>query len=339
MSEKKYVVGVDLGGTNARAAVVEEATGKIVARSANVPSRALDGVDATARQVVEAVMQAIANGEINKDAVRGIGMAVPGHVHADDGQVLWAPNFKDQWRSVQVSKPVADGTGLPVFLGNDANLAALGEYQYGAGKGYKHLVLFTLGTGVGGGVIIDGNLLTGCDGGAGELGHIIVAAGENARGGNTVFGSIEGLAQRDAITDRAARKIAMGRKSILVGDSYERHSLTPKAISDAALKGDQVAIDVLEETGYYIGLGVASCINIFNPEIFVIGGGIAQAGNLLFDSIRRTTKANSIVTLYEKCKIVGAELGDNAGIMGGAALVSHELKKRTKPESPSLLTK
>jgi glucokinase len=330
MTNEQYVIGVDLGGTNARAAVIQEPTGIIVSRSANVPSRAMDGVEATAAQVAEAVRQALAGGGIDASQAKGIGMAVPGHVHSDEGVVLWTPNFKDQWRRAQVAQPISRLTGLPVFLGNDANLAALGEFQFGAGKGTKHLVMFTLGTGIGGGVVIDGKLLTGSDGGAGELGHIIVQGGfEHARGGNTMFGSLEGLAQRDAICERAARKIALGRKTIIAeSDDYDRHSLTPKAISEAALEGDSLAIETLEETGYYIGIGVASCINIFNPEVFVIGGGIAQAGSILMDSIKRTAKANSICTLAQKCRIVNGELGDNAGIMGAAALVSHELSKR-----------
>ncbi|MDR3709851.1 MAG: ROK family protein [Capsulimonadaceae bacterium] len=329
MAKKQYVIGVDLGGTNVRAAVVEEATGKIAARSANVPSRALDGAEFTAQQIAEAVKQAISNGEVDADNVLGIGMAVPGHIHPKEGEVLWAPNFKDQWRGVPLAKMVSELTDdSKVYLGNDANLAAFGEYQYGAGRGSRHLVMFTLGTGIGGGIIIDGNLLTGSDGGAGELGHIFIAGGcADARGGLAMFGTLEGMAQRDAITERAARKVAAGRKTLLAEGVFDRHLLTPKAVGDAAAKGDPLALEVMEETGYYIGLGVASCINIFNPEVFVIGGGIAQAGKVLFDPIIRTAQANAISTLYARCRIVEAELGDNAGIMGGAALVSHEAGK------------
>lgn len=328
MASSEYVIGVDLGGTNVRAAVVEEATGKIVSRSANVPSRALDGAEYTAQQAADAVKQALDEGKIALDKIRGIGMAVPGHIHPKEGEVLWAPNFKDQWRGVPLGKMVSDLLGgARLFLGNDANLAALGEYKYGAGRGSKHLVMFTLGTGIGGGIIIEGKLLTGSDGGAGELGHMFVAAGsDSARGGLSMFGTLEGMAQRDAITERAARKIATGRKTLLVQHGgFDRHRLTPKAIYDAAMQGDALSLEVFDEAGYYIGLGVASCINIFNPEIFVIGGGIAQAGDVLFDPIIRTAEANAIGTLFSKCRIVMAELGDNAGIMGGAALIAHEL--------------
>lgn len=140
-----------------------------------------------------------------------------------------------------------------------------------------------------------------------------------------MFGTLEGMAQRDAITERAARKVAMGRRTLLTQGGFNRHNVTPKEICDAAAQGDSLAIEVLEETGHYIGLGVASCVNIFNPEVFVIGGGIAQAGSLLLDPIIRTAEANAVATLYAKCRIVIAELGDNAGIIGGAALVGHEL--------------
>jgi len=215
MADTQYVIGVDLGGTNVRAAIIEEATGKIVARSANVPSRALDGAEFTANQTAEAVKQALSNGEISPDRVRGIGMAVPGHIHPKEGEVLWAPNFKDQWRGVLLGKMVSDLLdGAHVYLGNDANLAALGEHKYGAGRGSKHLVMFTLGTGIGGGIIIDGKLLIGSDGGAGELGHMFIAGGcEGARGGLAMFGTLEGMAQRTQLrNERRARSLLAGER-------------------------------------------------------------------------------------------------------------------------------
>jgi glucokinase len=153
-----------------------------------------------------------------------------------------------------------------------------------------------------------------------------VAASEGARGGNAAYGSLEGLAQRDAICERAARKLALGRKSLLSdGPAFSRLDLTPKSISDAALLHDEVAMETLEEVGHFIGLGVATCISVFNPQIVVIGGGIAQAGDLLMAPITRTAKVNSIPTLYSTCKIVTAALGDNAGIMGAGALIGHEM--------------
>lgn len=317
---KPYVVGVDLGGTNVRAAVLDRASEKIVARGDNLPSFALDGVAATAGQIALAAETAIRKAGVDKADVLGVGVAVPGHVKGREGRVMWAPNFRDQWKGVQVAQPVQEALGLPVQLGNDANLAALGEFRFGAGRAVRHLTMITLGTGIGGGIIVDGQLLEGADGGAAEVGHIIVDPG--GRAGNSAFGSVEGEAQRDAIIERAARKMQEGHPTSLAEIvDYDRFKLTPALIAQEAQKGDQVALEVFEETGYYVGLCVANLINILNPEMIVIGGGIAQAGELILAPIRRTAYACAIRSLSRSCRIVPADLGDNAGIFGGAALV------------------
>ncbi len=317
---KPYVVGVDLGGTNVRAAVLERASEKIVARGDNLPSFAQDGVSQTVGQIALAAETALKKAEVDHADVLGVGIAVPGHVKAAEGMVMWAPNFKDQWKGVQIAQPVQDALGLPVFLGNDANLAALGEFRFGAGRAVRHLSMITLGTGVGGGLIVEGKLIEGADGGAGEVGHTIVNPG--GRGGRAAFGSVEGEAQIDAIVERAARKIQEGYPTSLTDISdYDRFGLTPALIAAQAEKGDSVALEVFEETGYYVGLCVANLINLLNPEMIVIGGGVAQAGELILAPIRRTAYACAIRSLSRTCEIVPAELGDNAGIMGAVALV------------------
>jgi glucokinase len=321
---KSYIVGVDLGGTNVRAAVVEQGSDQIKGRSANVSSRAEDGAEHTAEQCAEAVRQALSNGNIQAGDVLGVGVAVPGHVQPAAGMVLWAPNFKDRWLGVPLADMLRKLVGVPVYLGNDANLAALGEFTFGVGREVRHLAMITLGTGIGGGVIIDGRLLVGADGGAAEIGHMIVNPG--GRGGHGAFGSVEGEAQRDAICERAERKIQLGRKTKLGEISnFDRFCLTPALIAQAATEGDEVAIEVFEETGYYLGLAVANLINLLNPQMIVIGGGIASAGDLILDPIRRTALACAVRSLSRTCKIVRAELGDNAGIFGGVALVQQEL--------------
>lgn len=319
-AKKPYVVGIDLGGTNVRAAVMERATEKIVARGANLPSRASDGPQETAGQIAQAAHIALQEAGASLADVLGVGVAVPGHVKASEGLVKWAPNFKDQWKNVPIAQLVQDTLGLPVSLGNDANLAALGEFTFGAGRDVRHLVMVTLGTGIGGGIIVDGKLIEGADGGAGEIGHMIVNPG--GRGGNGAFGSVEGETQRDAIVERAARKVQEGFPTTL-GEltDYDRFALTPALIAEEAAKGDAVALEVFEETGYYLGLCVANLINLFNPEMVVIGGGIAQAGDIILGPIKRIATACAIRSLSRTCAIVPAELGDNAGIYGGFALV------------------
>ena len=206
-------MGVDLGGTNVRAAVIDRETERIVARGENISSLAMEGIAQTAGQIVLAVETAIEAAGATKDQVLGVGVAVPGHVKAKEGLVMWAPNFKDQWKHVPIAHLVETLLDRPVRIGNDANLAALGEFRFGAGRSVRHLIMITLGTGVGAGIIVDGKLLDGADGGAGEVGHMIINPG--GRGGNTAFGTVEGEAQRDGIIERAARKIQSGRPTTL----------------------------------------------------------------------------------------------------------------------------
>jgi len=324
-TNKPYVVGVDLGGTNVRAAVLARASDEIIARGDNLPSYAMDGVAATAGQIALAAETAIKKAGISHAEVMGVGVAVPGHVRAKEGLVMWAPNFKDQWKGIHIAKPVEDALGLPVHIGNDANLAALGEFTFGAGRAVRHMTMLTLGTGIGGGIIIDGKLLEGADGGAAEVGQMIVNPG--GRGGNAAFGSIEGEAQISAIVERAARKIQQGRHTTLAAIAdYDRFGLTPAIIAEEAEKGDAVAREVYEETGYYLGICVASLINLLNPEMIVIGGGVARAGELVLEPIRRTAYGCAIRTLSRSCRIVPAELGDNAGVLGAVALILQEQK-------------
>ena len=323
-TDKPYVVGVDLGGTNVRAAVIDRTTEKIMARGENISSLALEGVAQTAGQIVRAIETALEAASAQKSQVLGVGIAVPGHVKAKEGLVMWAPNFKDQWKQVPIAHSVETLLGLPVRIGNDANLAALGEFRFGAGRSVRHLIMITLGTGVGAGIIVDGKLLDGADGGAGEVGHMIINPG--GRGGNTAFGTVEGEAQRDGIVERAARKVQQGRPTTLGARvDFDRFALTPAIIAEEALKGDVVALEVYEETGYYLGICVANLINLFNTQMIVVGGGIAQAGEIILDPIRRTATACAIRSMSRTCSIVPAELGDNAGVLGSAAIVLQEI--------------
>jgi glucokinase len=316
-----YVLGVDLGGTNVRAAVIDRAGKQLGGGRAT--SLALEGVNATVRQIVQAADSALYAAGVKKEEVAGIGIGVPGHIDPAGGMVKWAPNFYENsqpYRNIALGEPIQAQIGLPVLMGNDANVAALGEFRFGAGRSVRNMVMVTLGTGIGGGIILNGKLWTGATGGAGEIGHLVIAAGE--RGGAAAFGSLESMGQIAAITERASRKICQGRKTILADMvDYDWHLLTPKDIADAAAQGDAVAIETFEEVGYYVGLGIASMVNLLNPELVVIGGGVAQAGELILEPIRRSARANAIKTLIDAAPIVPAELGDDAGIYGGASLI------------------
>jgi len=319
-----YVIGVDLGGTNVRAAVVGR-DGKIVSEY-RTDSLAMEGPKVTIGRIVMAITTAIDRSGLPLDDIAGIGMGVPGTHRSAEGIVLWSPNFKD-WDGVQLLAPIVEAIGLPAIMGNDANVAAFGEYTFGAGTGAKCMVMFTLGTGIGSGLIIDGEIYTGVSEAAPELGHHIILAGGPVCGCGR-HGCLEALARRDAICDRAAQKSSLGRPTLLTEMSGgDLTNLTPAIIAEAAAKGDQVAIETLDETGYYIGIGVANAINILNPDKVIIGGGIARAGDLLFDPIRRTVAINALAIPLEACEILPAALGDDAGILGAAALVLRKMSE------------
>ena len=322
-----HVLGVDLGGTNVRAAVLTK-NGKLVGTGGRAPSLAGGGVETTVSQIVQAVRAAIDSSGVPASDIAGVGIGVPGHIDPYAKLVKWAPNFFENgqpYRNIALGSPIESQLNLPVFMGNDANVAALGEFRFGAGRGVQTLVMVTLGTGIGGGIILNGKLWTGATGGAGEIGHLIIAAG--GRGGAAAFGSLESMGQIAAITEAASRKICQGRKTSLTEKvDYDWHLLTPKDIADAAAEGDAVALEVFDEIGTYVGIGIASMVNLLNPEMVVVGGGVAQAGPLIFDPIRRSARANAIKTMIDVCPIVPAELGDDAGIFGGASLVLDALE-------------
>lgn len=318
----KYVVGVDLGGTNVRAAVVNP--GGEILGEARTDSRAMEGADVTIAQIITAIRNAIADAGIQESEISACGMGIPGTVKNAEGLVLWSPNFKD-WNGVQIREPIVKEFGVQVSMGNDANVAALGEYAFGAGRGAKCMVMLTLGTGIGSGLIIEGRSWNGVSEVAPEMGHhIILADGPRCSCGR--YGCVESLCRRDAIVDRAARKAHQGRYTSLIEKSgHDLRYVTPAMIAEAAREGDQVSIETLEETGYYLGIAVANIINIFNPDKIIIGGGIAQAGDLLFNPIRRTVEVNALYEALQVCQILPAALGDDAGVLGGAALALQSL--------------
>ena len=318
-----YIIGADLGGTNVRTAVTDK-QGKIVGEGRR-PSLAMEGAEITISQIVQAVKDAMQDAGVTAKDVCGVGMGVPGRHKSKEGIVLWSPNFKD-WQGLQLLAPISEQLGIATYMGNDVNVASLGEYRFGAGKGVNSMVMMTLGTGIGGGIILDGKLWLGANEGGGEIGHQTVnPGGHKCSCGN--FGDVEAEAGRDAIVQRAISKIFQGRKTILsmmVPPKY--YDLTPAMISEAANQGDEVALETLQEVGYYVGIAVANAINFINPELFIIGGGISQAGPVLWDPIMNTVNAIALTEAMEVCKVVPAALGDDAGIMGGVVLVLQEME-------------
>lgn len=332
---RSCVIGVDLGGTNVRAGAFYE-DGSPAGTTFSNSSRAQDGADATLAAVAATIQQA---GSAAACAVEQVALAIPGHIDDDEGLVRWAPNFGqtiggvfEYWTDVQVRGPLERMTGLRIRMGNDANLAALGEYKFGSGKNSARcLVMLTLGTGIGGGVVmasssVQGNahgslvLLGGNKGGA-ELGHTVVNyQGPECNSGE--YGSLESYLQRDALVHRAQHRLRRGRTSILTDIAGDISTITPKHLSEAAEKGDEVAREVFEEAGTMLGVGIANFINIFAPDIVAIGGQIALAGELLLAPAVKTARNVAIPSLFESARILIAEQLAEAGMLGAVALAS-----------------
>lgn len=317
-----HVLGVDLGGTNVRAAVIDR-SGKIIGEG-RADSKAQEGLSFTIEQIIEAVRTALAASSVPIDDIAGVGIGVPGTHKSEEGIVVWSPNFKD-WNDVQLLAPIVERLGVPAYMGNDANVAAFGEYTFGAGRGAKVMVMFTIGTGIGSGLVMNGRSYLGVTETAPEMGHHIILA-DGPRCGCGRYGCVESLCRRDAIIDRAARKAHAGRHTSLIEKSgHDLRYITPKMISEAAAEGDAISIETYEEVGYYMGIAVANAINILNPDKIVIGGGIALAGDVLFEPIRKTVEVNALYPALQACQILSAELGDDAGVLGGAALVLQKM--------------
>lgn len=317
---------MDIGGTNIRAGVVDEG-GRILGE-ARRPALAEKGLRAAVDRAIEAVQDALENAGLTVADVTALGAGVAGSHRSREGICLFSPNFADS-RGVPVLAPLREAFGIPCYMLNDVAVQTLGEHRFGAGRGCSYMVMITLGTGIGGGAIIDGELRIGHTEGFAEVGHMIIDPdGPLCSCGN--HGCWEALAARDAIVRRAVREIQRGRQTAIADAvEYRLGSITPALIARCAEQGDQVALSVLSETGYYLGLGLVNLIQLFNPEIIVIGGGIAQAGKLLFDPVRRTVRARAHMVPASTCRIVSSQLGEDAGVVGAAVLAATENARET----------
>lgn len=323
-STGNVAVGVDVGGTNIRAGVITREGKKL--GEGRRPARAMEGVDITLKMIEEAVEEALANAGVKRAALMGIGCGVPGRHNSEEGLVYYSPNFANGWTNVSLLPPLEDYFQVACYMRNDVKTASMGEYYFGAGKGYNWIAMITLGTGIGGSLIANGKLMLGACEGFAEVGHMTVNPGGRQCGcGN--HGCWEAMAGRDAIIERAIRALQTGRASAL-GEmtGFDVEQITPARIAQAAQNGDALARDVLEETGMWVGIGVANLIQLYNPEVVIIGGGISQAGDLLFASIHRTINWRARMVPAATAQIVPAALGDDAGIFGGAVLVFEAAK-------------
>ena len=308
----KYCFGVDLGGTTVKMGLFQE-DGQALDKW-EIKTRTENGGEAILPDIAEAVMAKIKERDLEKEDIIGIGMGVPAPV-TSDGVVKNTANLG--WGYKEVKRELEELTGLKVEAGNDANVAALGEMWLGGGKGCKNMVMVTLGTGVGGGIIIDGKTLVGANGAGGEIGHLKVNYEEEECCGCGKKGCLEMYASATGIARLARRRLAKDNAPTSLRTAEE---LSAKTVFDAVKEGDAVAIEIAEEFGKCLGYALANIAVACDPEVFVIGGGVSKAGPVLFDYIVGPFHEKEFFA-NENTRFELAQLGNDAGICGAAKLV------------------
>jgi len=315
------VLAVDLGGTKIIAAIVSNEH-KIMAKKYR-PTLADKGPQPVINRIFSTVDQLLGQRNIDLSQLEGISIAAAGAIDYDRGLITLSPNLRG-WRDIPLRDIVKEKYGVTTFLINDASAAALGEYHFGAGKGVDNLIYLTVSTGIGGGIIIDGKLYSGSCGSAGEIGHMTIDVnGPKCNCAN--IGCLEMLASGTAVAREAVRRIKQGENSTLteiVKGNIE--NITAEKVEVAARNGDSLASEVIAEAAAYLGVGLANLVNIFNPEMIIIGGGMAKAGDLLLNPTRQVVRERAFQVSAQAVCIVPAQLGEDSGILG-AAIFAHQL--------------
>lgn len=312
---KPCTIGLDLGGTNIKFGLLD-ADNRLVYR-ASLPTEADGGYAHVLGRLAIAVEQIVQESGVPRAEIIGIGLGSPGPMSPETGIVHGAPNLPG-WVDVPVRDDLRQSTGMPVALDNDANLYALAEYSVGAGRGCRHLVMLTLGTGIGGGVILNGALHRGHFGNAGEIGHMIVV--EDGRPcGCGQRGCLERYASAVSIAERVAEAIHAGRNSALVPFVTQARPISSRDVADAAAAGDGLAQQVWDEACRHLAIACVNIQHLLNVECILLGGGLIGAGAQLLEPVRRHLRERTWRVAKDAPRIELATLGDDAGIIGAAA--------------------
>lgn len=307
----KYCFGVDVGGTTVKLGLFQ--TDSVLVEKWEIPTRKNMEEDVILSDIAGSIKEKMEKHHMKQADVAGVGVGVPAAV-LGEGYVKKVANLG--WENKDVKQELEDLTGLRVKVANDANIAALGEMWKGGGEGYNNLVMVTLGTGVGGGIIINGHILTGTNGGSGEIGHILANRNETECCGCGKKGCLEQYASATGIARLAKKTLSENTKKTMLN----KEDVSAKTVFDAVKCGDEVAIEIAEEFGSYLGYALADLGAVLDPEIFVIGGGVSKAGEILFTYIKKYYEERTFFTCKD-VKFALAKLGNDAGIYGAAKMV------------------
>jgi len=319
--EDHFVIGIDIGGTNYRIALAD-AQGNLINRNAE-PTRSWESSEIGLDRIKETIRQTTSG--IDFSRVKAITVSAGGPLDLRTGVLLTPPSLP-AWRDVPIKTSLEEAFRIPVWVENDADLAALGEQRFGAGKGCDRLIYITVSTGIGGGIIHNGRILTGSTLSVAEIGHMVVDPnGPVCNCGGK--GHLEPLASGTAIARIAGEKITQGETSTLShlceGDISV---LTAEMVTEAARNGDSLANEVIQSAGKYLGMAIASLVHLFDPQVVIIGGGVSNAGGLILEPIRKSMDACLMADFVGRTRVVQSELGDNSGIMGAVAFALDKLK-------------
>lgn len=310
-------IGCDLGGTNLRAAIVDVETGKVLQHS-TIPTLAREGPVAVMQRMADLFMRIIQDAGLKESDIRGIGIGVPGTLDLESGETLLLPNLPGTWPHVPLRKTISDLTGFPAAILNDVRSITLGEWRFGAGQGVDTLAVYAIGTGVGGGLVINGHLHLGFGGTAAELGHMVIDF-NGPRCGCGNYGCLETYASGPAIAAMGMKAVAQGFATRIAElCEYDLNRISPKLIAQAAEGGDEIAREIYTQAGYYLGVAASSICVSLGPQRIILAGGVSQAGDLLLEPMRRTLRERVHVMPVEQVQVVLARLGNSAGVIGAA---------------------
>ena len=315
---EKMIVGVDLGGTKIDA-VLADARGKIAAREL-VETRASEGPDAVIARIVAAIKKVSADSK-----VAGVGIGAAGVFDIKTGVVTFSPNMPG-WNHIPFRDIVQREVGIATFVDNDATVAALGEYKFGAAKGIDHFICVTVGTGIGGGIVTNGEIYRGISGSAGEIGHMTIDInGPRCGCGNN--GCWEAFASGTALEREAAAKMRAGARTTIPRFAKEGSGrISAKSIYLAAQDGDSLAQELIARLGFYLGVGLANLVNVFNPQLIVMSGGVARMGDMILEPARKTVRERAFQISAKAARVEVSPLGYDAGPLGAVALALNEMR-------------
>jgi glucokinase len=313
---KEYFIGIDIGGTKILTALADN-EGKIITKAHN-PTEADQGRDVIIDNIKNTIERVIDNSKVTKDEIVKIGLGTPGPLDLKKGRIIENSNLS--WSDVPIVKILEKITGIPVILENDANAAGLGEKFFGAGRGANSIVYITISTGIGGGVIIDNKIFHG-KGNAAEIGHMTLIPDSKFQCGCGNYGCFEAVASGTAIAKRG-KEIVKENKTGLIYEYSEGNIdlVDAPLIAAAAREGDQDAIEIYKLTGRLLGVGIANVLNLFDPEIIVLGGGVMHAEDLFMDELKKSLKKRALKSNLKNLQIKNAKLGKDTGVIGAIAV-------------------